>query len=339
LKLLGLRVAKRAEDTWAQKSGSRQDITLLYLAMVRAAGLTAWDMKVVNRDRSTFAAGYLYFNQLDDDLVILSLGGKEVVLDPGEKMCPFQTVHWKHSAAGGVRQSADGRAAAVSPQQPYTANTLLRAGDVYVDDHGAITGNFRFVMSGQDALRWRQMALENDLDEVKKRFDNWLETMTPEGVEAHVDHFLGLDDPDVNLLASINATGTLGAATSKRLLLPGFFFETHSRHPFVDQVQRLEPVDMHYGEKVTDEVVFHLPAAMTVEGSPQDAKIPWPDRAVFATKIVPAPGQITIARQLARAFTFAKPEEYQSLRDFYQKIAAADQQQLVLTTAQPGKGN
>jgi hypothetical protein len=43
---------------------------------------------------------------------------------------------------------------------------------------------------------------------------------------------------------------------------------------------------------------------------------------------------------LARAFTLAKPLEYQDLRGFYQKVAAADQQQLVLTAApQAGKGN
>jgi hypothetical protein len=56
--------------------------------------------------------------------------------------------------------------------------------------------------------------------------------------------------------------------------------------------------------------------------------------------VVTAQGQVTIARQLSRAFTIAKPEEYQDLRSFYQKIAAADQQQLVLTTAPAApKGN
>ncbi len=38
LKQLKLRMAKRAEDTWTQKSGSSEDIALLYLAMLRAAG-------------------------------------------------------------------------------------------------------------------------------------------------------------------------------------------------------------------------------------------------------------------------------------------------------------
>jgi hypothetical protein len=50
-------------------------------------------------------------------------------------------------------------------------------------------------------------------------------------------------------------------------------------------------------------------------------------------------GDVTITRQLARGITFAKPEEYQDLRGFYQKVAAADQQQLVLTVTPAIKGN
>ncbi len=339
LKQLGLRVARRAEDTWSQKSGSSEDIALLYLAMLRAAGLTAYDMKVVDREQGVFDATYMNINQLDATIVILDIGGKSIVLDPGEKMCPFQTVHWRHSGASGIRQSPDGRALATTPMQPYTANTLSRSADVTLDEHGALTGTLRFVMSGQDALLWRQAALRNDLDEVKKRFDNGLRSTVPEGVEAHIDHFLGLDDPNVNLIAVVKAQGTLGTATSKRLLLPGFFFETRASHPFVDQEKRLEPVDMHYADQVTDQAVYHLPPGLAIEGVPQDTKIGWASHAVFVTKAASASGQITIFRQLSRAFTQAKAEEYQDLRGFYQKVAAADQQQLVLVASPTTKGN
>jgi len=339
LKQLGLKTAKRAEDTWAQKSGNSEDIALLYLAMLRAAGLTAYAMKVVDREQGVFDASYMNIDQLDDTIVVLATGGKDVLLDPGEKMCPFQTLHWRHSGAGGIRQSADGRAAAVTPVQAFNANTLVRIGDATVDDHGSTTANFRFVMSGQDALFWRQEALRVDTDELKKRYDNWLRTITPDGMEAHVDHFLGLEDPSMKLMAVVKADGTLGTVTSKRILLPGFFFESRSAHPFIDEDKRLEPVDMHYGDEITDEVTYHLPTTVTVEGAPTPAQIPWPNHAAFGTKTVSKPGEITVARQLARAFTFVKPDEYQELRGFYQKIAAADQQQLVLIESQTGKGN
>ena len=307
--------------------------------MLRAAGLTAYPFKVVARNQGIFDLAYLTFGQLDDTLVILSTDGKEVVLDPGEKMCPFRTVNWKHSSAGGIRESAQGPAAGTSPQQAYPENKTLRIGDVVVAAHGGITANFRFTMIGQEALRWRQIALRNDPDEVKKQFDHSLESVVPEGVEAHLESFTGLDDPYVDLVATVKAQGNLGAATSKRLMIPGFFFETRGAHPFVAQEKRQQPVDMHYGEIVTDQVTYHLPAGFTVEGAPQDAKITWPEHALLVDKSVPAPGQITIVRQLARAFTLAKPEEYQDLRGFYQKVAASDQQQLVLTTAAAGKGN
>jgi transglutaminase-like putative cysteine protease len=336
-KALGLKQIKRAEDTWAQKSGSKQDIALLYLAMLRAAGLTAWDMKVVNRNRNLFQFGYLDFGQLDDNLVILATGGKEYVLDPGEKMCPFQTVSWIHSGATGVRQSPDGGALGTTPEQLYTANSTTRIGDVTLDASGAISGSFRIIMAGHAALHWRQVALESDTGEVKKEFDSELEAIAPEGVSLQIDHFLGLDDPNVNLMAMVKVSGTLGTPAGRRLLVPGFFFESRGQTPFVNQAQRLEPIDMGYGARIVEQVTYHLPAGMTVEGALQDAKIAWLPNAQLTTKTVQAPGQVTVARALLRAFTFLKPDQYQDLRGFYQKVAANDQQQMVLTTA--AKGN
>jgi len=339
LKQLKLKETKRAEDTWNQKGGSRNDIALLYLAMLRAAGLTAYDAKVVDRSLGIFNLDELNFDQLDDDIVILSVDGKEILLDPGEKMCPFETVHWRHSGAGGVRQTAKEPATYASSLLTYNSNLLQRVGDVTSDGHGGIVGNFHFLMTGQEAIRWRQAALRNDEDEVKKQFDNWLGSMVPEGAEAHVDRFMGLHDPSVNLVAVVNVQGAPGAATAKRLLLPSFFFATRGSHPFVDQDKRQELVDMHYAEMVTDQIVYHLPAGFAVEAAPQDAKVPWKDNAVLIVKTKPEPNQITIVRQLARAFTILGPEEYQDLRAFYQKVAATDQQQLVLTTAPTPKGN
>jgi hypothetical protein len=339
LKQLHLKAAKRAEDTWSQKSGSREDIALLYLAMLRAAGLTAYAMKVVNRDRALFAPGYFNQGQLDDTIVILSLNGKEVVLDPGEKMCPFLTMHWKHSLASGIRQAAGGGGVATSPMQLYSENKLLRTAEMALDSHGGITGDLTFSMTGQEALRWRQTALSHDQDELKHRFDRWIQEMAPDGVEAHIDHFQGIDDPDANLTAAVKVRGTLGTATSKRVLLPAAFFETQAKHPFVDQETRLESVDMHYGEQVNDHVVYRLPAGLAVEGAPEDTKIIWAGHAALIAKTVAAPSQVTMNRSIARAFTFAQPEEYQDLRGFYQKVAAADQQQLVLTTSPTPKGN
>jgi len=340
LKQLNLKEAKHAEDTWKQKSGSSEDIALLYLAMVRAAGLTAYAEKVVARDQGVFDVTYMNVNQLNDTVVLVAIDGKGVLVDPGEKMAPFQTLNWRHSEAGGLRQSAQGPGYQATPPQLYTMNSTMRTADIILDGHSGVTGTIRVVMSGQTALHWRQAALRNDETEVKKQFDEELEGLVPDGVEAHVDHFLGLDDPETNLMAIVNTQGTLGTATSKRLLLPGFFFEARGHTPFVSQEKRQEAVDMHYGDQISEEVVYHLPDGVTVEVAPADGKIPWAGRAALVTKTVSTPGQIVVSRTLARGFSQAKPEEYQDLRGFYQKVAASDQQQLVLSVSAPAaKGN
>ena len=341
LKQLKLKEAKHAEDTWKQKSGNSEDIAMLYLAMVRAAGLQAFAVKVRARNRGVFDVTYMDLDQLDDTLVLVGIDGKGVLLDPGEKMCPFGSVNWRHSSAGGLRQTSEGPGLVNTPMQIYNANSTSRIGELTVDPHGAVTGTIRILMAGQEALRWRQVALQNDDAELKKDFDRSLERILPDGVEGHVDHFLAMDDPESNLMAVVKVTGNMGVSTAKRLMLPGFFFAGRGRAPFVNQDKRQEAVDMQYGERVSDEVTYKLPDGMIVEGAPADTSFPWTGHAVYIAKTVSVPGKVIVGRTLARGFTEAKPEEYQDLRGFYQKVAAADQQQLVLTAAPAaaGKGN
>jgi hypothetical protein len=336
---LKLKDIKRAEDTWNQKSGTSGEIAYLYLAMLRAAGLTAYAMQAVDRKDGIFDPSFMDFDQLNVALVVLSTGGKEIILDPGEKMCPFGVLSWRHSEARGVREASDGISLMTTPPQAFADNMTTYNANITLDEHAGMTGGFTIVMSGQEALKWRQTALENDISEVKKQFDEVLQAMVPDGVEAHVDRFMGMDNTEGSLIAMVKANGTLGVATGKRLLLPGFFFETRGNTPFVNQEKRLEPVDMEYAERVNDNVTYHLPAGYAVEGAPPDAKVAWPGHAILVTKSAQDTGQIVIAHSIVRGFALAKPDEYQDLRGFYQKVASANQAQLVLTKTEAEKGN
>ena len=346
---LKLKEVNRAEDVWTQKSGDSNQIALLYLAMLRAAGLTAYAMQVVNRDDGVFDPSYLSLWQLDDDLVILSSGGKELVLDPGEKMCPFGLVNWRHSDAEGLRQSAQGPGRAKSPGQIFNLNTVRREGDLALDEHGGVSGSIQIVMTGQEALYWRQAALQSDETDLRKQFDEKLKDIVPLGVEAHLDHFLALDRPDLLLMAVVKVKGTLGSAMAKRLILPAFFFESRAPLPFVNQEKRQEPIDMHYPGRTTDQITYALPPGTTVEGAPQENEIPWQGRvnvngaeqarALYVTKTKTDPGQITVARVLATTFTQVPAGDYQGLRGFFKNAATADQQQIVLNRTAVAKGN
>jgi hypothetical protein len=328
-----------AEDVWKRQSGSADDIALLYVAMARAAGLKASPVQVVNRNRAIFDGTYLSTRQLDDYLAVVFIDGKDLYLDPGQKMCPFGALHWKHTLASGFRLNDKETVAVTTPASSYKAALVQRIADLTIDAQGSVTGTIRFVMFGPEAVHWRQVALRNDQDEVKKEFNESMQGYYPDGVQADFDHFLGLDEYEANLIGIVKVSGNLGTATGKHFFLPGLFFESRSKHPFVTEDKRLTPVDVHYPSTEQDEVTYHLPPGFTVESAPQPANPNWPDNALLKIKSQVNGDSVVVLRTLAYNFTLLKSKDYPDLHDFYQKVATADQQQIVLTRSLVAKGN
>jgi hypothetical protein len=329
----------KAEDVWKQQAGMDDEIALLYVALARAAGLKAWPMKVVDRNRAMFDASYLSTYQLNDFIAIVELGGKNIYLDPGQKMCPFGYLSWKHTWATGFRLTEKGAVIETTPGITYKESKMTRNASLEIDEAGNIKGTARFVMTGPNALYWRQLTLEDDEDEVKKEFNETMRAYLPEGVQADFDHFLGLDDPSVNLVGIVNVSGSIGSATGKHFFLPGLFFESRASHPFVAQDKRIIPIDVHYPELEQDEVTYHLPPGFKIESLPPDANTSWPDHALLNIQSSSKDSSVTVDRTLVYNYTLLDPKDYPSLHDFYQKVATADQQQLVLTRVPVAKGN
>jgi hypothetical protein len=297
-------------------------------------------MSVVNRSRALFDEGFMNFAQMDDFIAVGRLDGKEVFLDPGQKMCPFGSLHWKHTLARGFRLTDKTATLVNTPSPSYKASSTTRIADLTMDPSGGMQGTVRLVMRGQDALYWRQIAQENDEDEVKKRFNEWMKGYLPEGVQGEFSHFLGLADYESNLIANVHVSGNLGTVTGKHLFVPGLFFEAKSKHPFVAQDKRAIPVDVHYARSEQDDVTYRLPAGYSLDLNGKPDKIAWPDHAELAITTEAGPGTVHVVRDLLYNYTILNPNEYGSLHDFYQKVAAADQQQITLTkTAANTAGN
>ncbi len=327
------------EDVWKNQSGPGNAIALLYVALAQAAGLKVWPMQIVDRSNAFFDFSLLDRDQLEDYIAIVEIGGKDVYLDPGLKICPFGVLHWAHAFSSGFRESETGPKLADTPGLTYTSNHVQRTADLTVDPDGNFTGVARIAMSGAEAIYWRQQALKNDQNELKKKFEDSLNDDLPEGVTATFDHFLGLDDPERILIAVVNLSGSLGTPAGKRLILPGLIFESRAKHPFVAQDKRTIPIDVHFPNMESDDVAYHLPPGYSVESSPHTADVTWQGYALLRINSASKEGTLEVARVFARNFTLLGPETYNNLHDFYLKLAAADQQQIVLTRAASTKGN
>ena len=328
-----LKDIKKAEDVWKRQGGNSADIALLYVALARAVGLKVVPMQVVNRNRAIFDQDYLTTEQLDDFLAVATIDGKEVYLDPGEKMCPYGTLHWTHTLTSGFKLAGKDSVLAGTPGASYKSAATTRVANLELDAQGNVTGIARFSMAGPEALYWRQIALENDEDEVKKRFNDSIRDSLPDGVTADFDHFLELDNYESNLMGVVKVSGAMGAVTGKRFIVPGLFFESHAKHPFVELDKRATPIDVNYARIEQDEVTFKLPPGYAVESAPQAANAAWQGHANMKIVSNAKPDAVTVSRVLGYNFVLLPASDYPSLHEFYQKIATADQEQLVLVKA------
>jgi len=328
---------KNAQDVWTEKSGSGNALAALYLALARAAGLNADGLQVSDRDTRIFDPSYLSLDQLDSLLVVLHIDGKDIYLDPGEKLCPFGQLQWTHIMAGGIQQNAKGPV--YTPPNATKDAITAHAADLIVDAQGGITGTVKILMNGPAALHYRQLNLTSDPEEVRKQLNESLRNLLPQGITGEVDKIQGLDTAEGFVSVSAKVTGQMGSSTGKRLLLPGFFFSTGAHPQFVAEEKRTSAVDLHYAEQVIDDAVYHLPAGFTVESAPAPAQLPWEGHATLVVKTTPGAGSIEMKHIFARGFVLLEAKEYPALRDYYQKIAASDQQQLVLVKAPGAAGN
>jgi len=330
-KAQGIKV-KTAEDIWNAKRGDDDEIARLFVGLVRAAGLKAYIGVVANRDRSFFIPSYLSMSQLDDEIAIVELDGKEQFFDPGERYCSFGDLHWKHSMTQGLRQTDNGAALFQTDNPGYKSTSIIRAADLQVDPDGKVHGVIHISMTGNKALAWRQRAISTDEEEIKKEFEKSIQHQVPAGVEVKTNHFLSLNDYDKVLMVVLDVSGNMGTATSKRVFLPAMFFENGSKPLFVHD-KRTAPVDLLYPYGAKDTVVLHLPPSMAIESTPKDTQIPLPNNAVYEVTYKQQAGKLEVSRVFILANSSYMVDAYPNLKDFYQKINAKDQEQAVLQPA------
>jgi len=320
---------KTAADIWEQKRGTPVEITRLFTAMARAAGLRVSEMAVTRRDERILNASYLYWGQMNNEIAIVSIDGRDVFLDPGERYCEYGKLAWEHTQVMGIRQTDGGTQPVLTPAADYKDTVVERKANLQLASDGKVQGTIQFSATGAEALRWRQVALRRDADEAAREFNDELQRDVPPGIQVTTAHLDNLTDSAQPLTALIQVTGSMGTATGNRVFLPASFFEAGIKPLFAAE-KRENPVDLHYPSATRDQVKIVLAPGLTVDTVPTDAQIPYPKNAQYIAKYVGSGSVYQQARLLAVGNTVYSKNDYPQLRDFFQKAGAQDQQQVVL---------
>ncbi len=331
-KSLGLKEVHNTDDILARKRGSGDQLTELFVAMARAAGMKAYVGGVANRDSRVFLQGYLSFSQLDDNIAIVNVDGKEQFFDPGTRFCPYQHLAWEHTMVTGVRQVDGGSAIFSAPGEPYTASCVQRVANLTMDEQGVATGTVSMTFIGDPAISWRQTSVTGDASSLERELHDSVEHLLPHGMDVKVAAIEKLDDYESPLVVKFNVKGAIGSSTGKRLLFQGDIFETNAKPTFSHE-KRETPVYFHYSYFNQDAVRVNFPPVFSVESLPTSMKQQFQTYALYVLATESTPTSVTVRRNYTLGEILYAPKEYADLRAFYNKLETKDQESIVLTVA------
>jgi hypothetical protein len=316
-----------AQEVLQRGYGTSWDVNVAFAAMARAAGFEANLLGVSDRKERSFNKIVLWAGQLDSSAVIVNVGGKDLVLDPGTRFCPFGLLRWRNSGASALKYSKTNGDFITTPEAQ--SSVLRRAVHVKVNGDGGLSGEISVEFKGADALEHRLEALNQDDAGRRKSLEDEVKGWLPQAVVVKLQDSKGWESIDDPLVAHFKIEiSNFASVAGKRLLLPAFFFSTLQKNMFTSQFRRY-PVSFSFPFTEQDELTVELPESYSVEEPPYRRKAGL-SYAGYEISSEVKDHQLITERELHFKGTELPPEKYEELRNFFSVVQKGDEGHAVL---------
>jgi hypothetical protein len=334
-----LKANQSVGDVLARGNGNSNDLARLFVALARAAGFDASIVRASNRRDKFFDETLLSERQLDSEIAVVNLGGKDTYLDPGTRFCPYGYLYWPRTSSAGLKLDKKGGSFVTVPGATFDKAITQRVADMALDRDGTLKGKITIKFEGGEALEHRLDALDTDDAGKKKSLEDELQAWLPTGANIKLAKVDGWESSDLPLIASFDVElPGYSSAVGKRLLLPAYLFQAKQMDAF-KLSDRKFPVYFAYAFGEVDRVNITIPDGFTLESVPkeQNARL---DYASYQNLVQFDGKKIMTQRVLQVNGIFFRVDLYPIVKDFFGKVQAGDEQQAVLsgggTNAQKG---
>jgi hypothetical protein len=327
---------KTAADVFTHQRGTPSQLTELFVGMARAAGMKAYAMYVPDRTAELFTPLWLSFQQFDDLIAIVNVGGKDLYLDPGCRYAPYGHLAWQHTYVQGIRQTDGGTDFGETNGDSYKDNRTARVANLTIEETGGMSGTIDMTFAGAAALSWRQTALRGDAESLNHALQESMEAMLPKSLEVKVGKISNLEEYEKPLLVSYAVKGTMGSTAGKRLLLPVDLFLAQESATFPHE-KREQPVYFHYAQTLQDAVRVKFGAGFQVEAVPPAEKFNLAGQEAYDLNVTASGQSVTTYRNYVHGELVVPTKDYDALRKFYAQFESKDQESVVLKAAAGGE--
>jgi len=326
------------EDLLKRGYGNGTQITWLFMALARAAGFDASPVLVARRSDHFFKAIVMNARQLNDNLVLVKLDGKDLYFDPGTAFTPYGMLPWWETSVSGLRLGKDGGGWVETPLNDETQSKIERKTELKLDSEGTLTGKLTVTYWGSDAQSLRIEERIEDETSRKKLLEDMVRETIPAAIEVDLvnNPDWSSSSPSLQTEYSLKVPGWVAGA-GKRALLPVGLFSSPEKSIF-EHSGRVHPVYFHYPYRKIDDITIELPlgwkVASLAKSVDRDVKA-----AAYTMKSEDNSGSLHLTRLLRSDLVMVPPNSYGALRAFFQVVRTGDEEQVVLQPGSSSAGN
>jgi len=328
-----LKGAKNVEDVWKRGYGDAEQITWLFVALVRAAGIQSDAVLVSARDTRFFNAAVMNPAELNTNVALITLDGKGIYLDPGMAFAPFGVLPWGETAIKGLQLTKDGGAWITTPLSAPAESRIERKAALELTPTGTLQGKVTVIYTGQEAL-WRRLEERHEDDTDRKAFlEDQIKRDIPSGILVELTNRPEWDNSSPTLVAEYDLQVPGWAATTgQRALLPAGLFGGREKHIF-QHAMRTQPLYFDFPHQSADDISIKLPLNWQLGSIPRSRN---DDRKglIFTSSTEAKDGSLHFTRELSMNVMLLSNDYYPVLQDFFRKIRSGDEEQAIVLRPQ-----
>lgn len=335
LKKEKIRDARSAEDVLKKGSGYAIELNRAFVALARAAGFEADAIRVAPRNEYFFSDKLPSAAQMSGEIALVTLDGKKIFLDPGTAKAPFGIVSWEKTAVPGIHVTKGKPSWVSSVAQPVAADAFTRrSADLRIEGDN-LEGTITVTFSGQEALVRRLSTVDSDDAARRKALEDEVKEWFPAGAVLKLTSVQGHDtiDPSVTATFAVSLPNLVSSAGSKTVV-PVSIFRTQAKNPFAPTTRK-HPIYFPYPNTEEDEVKLTIPAELKIATIPAPSELKG-GALNYRSETKRQEGVITFKRSSSIGVTMIETKYYDAIRNYYNAMASADEQPLVLTSATAG---
>jgi hypothetical protein len=330
-----LRDASDVSDVWNHGYGNGEEITWLFLALVRAAGIEAYPLLVSTRNTQFFNDRMMNPNDLNTNAVLAILDGKERYLDPGSQFAAMGMLPWPETAVSALRIEKKGGTWIHMPLPNPKESRVERVAALKLTAAGSLEGKLTVTYTGQEAL-WRRMEERHEDGTDRKQFlEDQVKADVPSGITVELINEPQWDGASSTLTAEFDLkVPGWAAAAGQRALLPVGLFGAKDKQ-FFQHATRTLPIYFRFPYQEVDDMSIELPPNWKIANVPQGRK---QEMGVFAyersSKAIN--NSLHLNRELTINAMLVATQYYGTVQKFFEVVRAGDEDQAVLVPAKSG---